>query len=117
MFQGALIKSKDIVPLSSKQLLFTRIWVTLLFLVPIVLWVLPADFFDESSVVVCPTKLLFDYECLGCGMTRAVMHLHHFNLDDAFYFNRGVMIVYPALVIIWCIWLYKAIARLRVKKD
>jgi len=50
-------------------------------------------------------------------MTRAVMHLHHFDFDDAVYFNRGVFIVYPALVIIWCVWVYKVFARIRAARN
>ena len=117
MNRSTAIESKEIIPLTPKKLLLTRVWLILLLLVPIVLWVLPANFFDESSVVVCPSKLFFDFDCLGCGMTRAVMHLHHFDFDDAVYFNQGVFIVYPALAIVWCIWVYKAFARIRAARN
>jgi hypothetical protein len=41
-------------------------------------------------------------------MTRAVMHFHHFEFDDAIYFNRASFIVYPALVVVWTMWTFKA---------
>jgi hypothetical protein len=85
------------------------IWFILLILTPLVLWILPGDFFDsENAFVVCPSRALFNIECLGCGMTRAVMHLHHFQFDDAVYFNRGSFLVYPALVAVWVMWTVKA---------
>lgn len=83
-------------------------WFLLLLLTPVVLWVLPADFFDEGSVILCPSRLFFNVECLGCGMTRAVMHMHHLEIEDAIYYNAGVAVVFPALVAVWCIWVYRA---------
>jgi hypothetical protein len=84
-------------------------WLILLILAPLVLWLLPAGFFDsEDGLVLCPSRALFNFECLGCGMTRAVMHFHHFEFDDAIYFNRASFIVYPALVVVWTMWTFKA---------
>ena len=83
-------------------------WFLLLLITPVVLWILPADFFDESSVILCPSRLFFNIECLGCGMTRAVMHMHHLEIEDAIFYNAGVVVVFPALVVVWCIWVYKA---------
>lgn len=96
---------------SFKNKTLTKLWLLALLLAPIVLWILPAGFFDDGQAI-CPSKLFFDIECLGCGMTRAVMHFHHFNFDDAIYFNRGVFIVYPVLVILWCTWVYQAAKKL-----
>jgi hypothetical protein len=86
------------------------IWFFLLLAVPIVLWVLPATFFDEGTSI-CPSKFFFNIECMGCGITRAVMHMHHFEWDEAIYYNWGVVWVYPFLVGVWALWLYKAVKR------
>lgn len=91
-------------------------WLAALLLAPIVLWILPGDFFDETGIDICPSKLLFNIECLGCGMTRAVMHMHHLEIADAVYYNRGVLAIFPALAVIWCMWVYKSAQRLGLVK-
>lgn len=86
-------------------------WLILLLLTPVVLWLLPATFFDEGPAI-CPSKVFFGFECLGCGMTRAVMHVHHLQLEEAIFYNTGVVVVFPALVVIWSVWVYKSARRL-----
>lgn len=87
------------------------VWLLALLILPIVLWILPADFFDEGQAV-CPSRVFFDIECYGCGMTRAVMHMHHLEFEEAFYYNYGVLAIYPILAIIWGFWVYKSAHRL-----
>lgn len=93
---------------ATKYKLVNEIWLVALLVFPVVLWMLPADFFDHTGIEICPSKLFFNIECFGCGMTRAVMHMHHFQLSDAMYFNFGVVVAYPALVVIWILWVRKA---------
>ena len=85
-----------------------RTWLVILLAAPILLWALPASFFDNTGVTLCASKLLFNMECMGCGMTRAVMHLHHFQFEEAWGFNRGVVFAYPALVLLWGYWVKQA---------
>lgn len=88
-------------------------WFILLLLTPIVLWLLPADFFDNGQSI-CISKVFFNVECLGCGMTRAVMHLHHLELEDAIFYNQGSAVIYPALIVIWVMWVVKAARELGI---
>ncbi|MCS6796232.1 MAG: DUF2752 domain-containing protein [Raineya sp.] len=81
-----------------------NLWFLALFLTPFVLWLLPSDTFDEGMSI-CPSKVFFDIECLGCGITRAVMHFHHFEFAEAFYYNLGVVWVYPFLIFLWVTWI------------
>jgi hypothetical protein len=90
---------------------FNTAWIISLLIFPVLLWMLPSDFFDNTGVDICPSKLLFNYECFGCGMTRAVMHMHHLEWRDALLFNYGIVIVYPALVFFWLRWLLVALKR------
>lgn len=89
------------------------IWLGVLLLAPIVLWILPADFFDNSDRIVCLSRLILDVECPGCGLTRGIMHLHHFDFEEALYFNNLVFIAYPCLVILWGYWVSKAYKKLK----
>ncbi len=79
--------------------------ITLLLLVGIVLFLLPADYFDTGTPK-CVSVILFDINCYGCGMTRGIMHLIHFEFESAWEFNKLSFIVFPLLVymILWEIW-------------
>ncbi len=77
----------------------------LLVLVGLVLFILPADYFDNGTPK-CVSVILFDINCYGCGMTRGIMHLIHFEFVSAWEFNKLSFIVFPLLVymILWEIW-------------
>ncbi len=94
--------------------LLTWLWLIFLLALPVTLLLLPADFFDEGEAI-CPSKRFFDVECLGCGMTRAVMHLLHLDFDMALYYNPGSFVVVPILGLIWLKWLWTAVKDVRSK--
>ena len=71
----------------------------LLALIGIVLLFFPKDFFDNGQSI-CLSVLFFDTECFGCGMTRAVMHLLHFDFEQAWQYNKLSVLVLPLIVII-----------------
>jgi len=90
-------------------------WLAALLLFPIVLWIMPSTFFDgPDGVVVCPSRLFFNIECYGCGMTRAITHLHHGELEDAVYYNFLSPVVYIALVALWFVWMRRSLNRLGI---
>ena len=91
-----------------------QIWLISLVVFPLVLWILPPTAFDGDGMILCPSRLFFGIECFGCGITRSVMHMHHLQFDDAVYFNVLGLIVYPALIILWFRWVYKAAKRLKI---
>jgi hypothetical protein len=72
----------------------------ILFLSPVILFILPADYFDNGQTI-CASVFLFDIECYGCGMTRAVMHFIHFEFIKAVEFNKLVILVFPLLTLLW----------------
>jgi len=91
------------------------LWLAALLLFPIVLWILPSTFFDgPDGVVVCPSRLFFNIECYGCGMTRAVTHLHHGEMEDAVYYNTLSPLVYLGLVVLWLVWVRRSLKQLGV---
>ncbi len=66
------------------------------------LLILPADYFDHGRAT-CVSVILFDVECYGCGMTRAIQHLIHLDFESAWTFNKLSFVVFPLAVfmILW----------------
>lgn len=72
----------------------------ILLLGPLILFFLPSDYFDQGQSV-CLSVVFFDLECYGCGMTRALMHLIHFEFFKACEYNKLVILVFPLLFLWW----------------
>jgi hypothetical protein len=62
---------------------------------------LPKDYFDTGQSV-CVSVLLFDFNCFGCGMTRAIQHLIHLDFEGAYCYNKLSFIVLPLSVFMIC---------------
>lgn len=88
-----------------KIVFYTRVWVTIL--TPLVLVLLPVDFFDHGESV-CLSKVLADLECPACGLTRGVMHFLHLDFGKAWEFNKFTFVAVPALFPLWVKALYEA---------
>lgn len=88
-----------------------KLWLFALLLGPVVLLLLPADFFNNGPVL-CPSKLLFHLDCDGCGLTRGVMHAIHLDFERAISFNRASLWVAGAGIICWIQLLKNALQRL-----
>lgn len=85
----------------------------LLILIPIILLYLPASFFDNGKSV-CLSVILLDIECYACGITRAIMHLIHLDLEEALYYNALSFIVLPLLIYVWQDELKSTIKKIKV---
>jgi len=72
-------------------------YLIILLIIPIILLILPADFFDQGQSI-CISVLVFKKECYACGMTRAIQHLIHFDFALAYQFNKLSIIVLPLLI-------------------
>lgn len=68
-----------------------------LFIIGVALLYLPKDYFDEGQSV-CLSVVIFDMQCYGCGMTRAVHHMIHLDFIEAYHYNKLSFIVFPLLV-------------------
>ena len=69
-------------------------------IIPLVLIILPANFFDKGQSL-CLSVLLADTTCPGCGITRAIQHFIHFDFSAAYHFNKMSIIIFPLLVYLW----------------
>lgn len=74
-------------------------------ILPIILLVLPADFFDHGPPI-CLSRILLDVECLACGLTRATMRLIHLDFAAAAQFNKMVFFIFPLVVYLWAKYIY-----------
>ncbi len=77
---------------------------------PFFLFILPADYFDYGKSI-CPSKVFLNIECLGCGLTRGVMHLIHFDYEAAWQFNKISFLVVPVGILFWFHLLGKVLNR------
>ena len=94
-------------------LLYVRLAIYVL--VPAVLLWLPADFFDSGRPK-CISVLLLDQECFGCGMTRGIMHLIHFEFTEAIYYHYLSVVVFPLLAFLWARGFWKDWRTLRDRR-
>lgn len=81
-----------------------KISFAVLLVFPAILFFLPSTYFDHGTSY-CPSKYFFDFECLGCGITRGIMHLIHFDFKVAWQFNKLSFVVLPILIYLWFTWL------------
>jgi hypothetical protein len=82
---------------------------------PVVLMIIPFDTFDYGESI-CPSKILFNKECPGCGTTRATMRILHFRFAEAWQFNRLSFVTIPLIGFLYGRILYKLIRRIRNMK-
>lgn len=92
--------------------LFLALKLVAYILIPIILFILPVDYFDGGQDS-CLSVLLFDQSCYACGMTRAMMRMIHFQFDDATDYNVLVLIVFPLLAFIWAMWFFSDLQKLK----
>lgn len=81
-----------------KLLFYTSNIVTII--APIALLFLPVDFFDKGESI-CLSVQLAGIDCYACGLTKAIMHLLHFDFAGAWDFNKLSFIVFPMMGVLW----------------
>lgn len=98
----------------SKLYLMTKISILVIF--PFILLLLPKTVFNNGNYTICILKLITGEDCMGCGMTRACMHLIHLDFKAAAYFNKISFVVLPILCGLLIAELYKTIKEYRALK-
>ncbi len=74
--------------------------------IPIILIILPADFFDSGQSI-CLSQLIFNVECYGCGLTKSIMHLLHFDYKTSWEWNKLGIISFPILFLLWLKYVFE----------
>ncbi|WP_425460640.1 DUF2752 domain-containing protein [Leptospira idonii] len=59
----------------------------------------------DSNYTICIPKLFFDINCFGCGITRAIWYLLHFDIAKAVEYNSLVVVVFPIIACISIKWI------------
>jgi hypothetical protein len=67
----------------------------------------------DNGIELCLSKNLFGKECIGCGMTRAIIKILHFDFKAAYDLNYRVVIVFPLLAYIWLKTIIKKLGEIR----
>lgn len=63
-----------------------------------VLWGVISYHFD-GQIIICPSKLIYNIPCPGCGMTRACLALLKLDFSSAFHYNMNSFIVLPVGIV------------------
>ena len=99
--------------LTRKQKIIKSIIIlSVLVLLPIVIILLPENYFDSGESV-CLSKLLFNEECYACGLTRACKHLIHLNFEKAFSYNMASFLILPIFSLLWISWFFQERKKLK----
>lgn len=83
-----------------------RLLTITLLAIPVVLFLLPANYFDTGESL-CLSRRLLDMECLGCGLTRGIQHLIHLDFAKAWEYNKLSFVVLPAIIYLWARYLIR----------
>ncbi|MDR2868809.1 MAG: DUF2752 domain-containing protein [Bacteroidales bacterium] len=69
-------------------------------LLPFMLYFVPLKWLTGPHTI-CLFKNIFGRDCIGCGITRAVISTLQFDFAGAFHFNKLIVIVFPLMLYLW----------------
>lgn len=95
------LKIKSLIKNNQKQI---AVWVFFILMILLYFFVDPSK---SAYFLKCPLKLTTGFECVGCGVQRALHELLHFRFLEAFKFNPLFVISIPILLIVVVINLSK----------
>ncbi len=82
-----------------------KIWkylkICFLIAIPIILWILPIDFFDNGDSISLFALFGVEDYAYSTGMTKGIMHLMHFDFKGASEYNKLSFMVLPMLFLLW----------------
>jgi len=84
---------------------------SVILLAPIIIILIPISSIENKSF--CLYTNLFGFHCPGCGMTRAMFSIMHFQFNNAIRYNRLVILVSPILIYYWMQYFIKILFTLK----
>lgn len=77
-------------------------------LLPLAVYLIPQEWIFSEGHTLCLFKNITGHECYGCGITRAMVCLMHFDFAGAYHYHRAVFIIAPVLFYLWSGVLWRA---------
>lgn len=68
--------------------------------VPFILPLVSLDWLDSKKTI-CLYSNLTEQKCYGCGITKSIISISHFNFIRAYSYNKLIILVGPLLIIVW----------------
>ena len=69
-----------------------------------------AVFYSITGIgIPCLFHLITGFKCPGCGVTRMLISLLHFDFTAAFRYNAVLLCMLPFLILFFAYWLYRYI--------
>lgn len=91
-----------------------KVVVILILILPLVLYLIPINYI-EANPAPCIYRIILHRNCIGCGMTRAVLNLINLNISRAFFYNKLVIIVFSLIYFCYGKYILKHIKILKSK--
>jgi hypothetical protein len=80
--------------------------ILLIIILGTIFYFIPKDCLGETYPI-CLYRILFNSNCIGCGTTRAIWSIMHFNFYDAIKYNKLIVITFPLLTGCIIHWIVK----------
>lgn len=78
-----------------------KVYLGFLLALPVVLYLIPLRWITDGGPTICLFKNITGHECYGCGITRALFSLFHFQFAAAWAYNHLVIAVAPLLLYLY----------------
>ena len=75
-------------------------------------WLIFVSFSNgQTSITICPSKLIYHIPCPGCGLTRATICFHRGDIEEALLYNPNVFFVVAFIYMVPVFFIYDFIKK------
>jgi len=72
----------------------------------IIFFYIPKTYLGDTFPI-CLYRIIFGKKCIGCGTIRAVWSILHFNVSEAYEYNKMIIVTFPLLTGCITKWIFK----------
>ena len=80
--------------------------ILLVFAAALVFYNIPKKYLGDAYPI-CLYRITLGKKCLGCGTTRAIWSVLHFNFKEAMEYNKLIVVIFPLLAGCCISWIMK----------